>query len=200
MSIRVMLVEDQAMVRGALAALLALEPDIEVVGQYASAEDALAEAADADVALLDIELPGMTGIEAIPHLRDKWPELKFMLLTTFGRPGYLRAALDAGAAGFLVKDAPASELAQAIRTVQSGGRVIDPELALAALSHGPNPLTPRQRDVLRLARLGRSTATIADELHLTEGTVRNYLSDAISALSAANRADAIRIAEERGWL
>ena len=197
-----MIVEDQSMVRGALAALLMLEHDIDVVAGAPDAESAIAHLAEAapDVVLVDIELPGMNGIEAVQHMLQINPNLRCIVLTTFGRPGYLRAAMDAGAVGFLVKDAPATELAAAIRNVMAGGRAIDPELARAALAVGPNPLTPRQRDVLRLARLGRSVADMAYELFLTEGTVRNYLSEAIAATGGANRTDALRIAEERGWL
>lgn len=200
--IRVMIVEDQAMVRGALAALLMLETDIDVVAGASDGESAAAHIAEyaPDVVLMDIELPGINGIETLQRMREITPYLRCIVLTTFGRPGYLRAAMDAGAVGFLVKDAPATELAAAIRNVMAGGRAIDPELARAALAVGPNPLTPRQRDVLRLARLGRSVADMAHELFLTEGTVRNYLSEAIAATGGANRTDALRIAEERGWL
>lgn len=200
--IRVMIVEDQALVRGALAALLALETDIDVVADVGDGESAMAgiESATPDVVLMDIELPGINGIEAVASIHEAHPHVRCMVLTTFGRPGYLRAAMDAGAVGFLVRDAPASELAAAIRSVMAGGRAIDPELARAALAVGPNPLTPRQRDVLRLARLGRSIAEMADELFLTEGTVRNYVSEAVTAVGAAHRNEAIRIAEERGWI
>lgn len=202
MSVRVMIVEDQAMVRGALAALLALERDLEIVAECADAESALEQLSTSmpDIVLMDVELPGVNGIDAIAQIRDQAPNTRCMVLTTFGRPGYLRSALDAGAVGFLVKDAPASELANAIRQVHAGGRAIDPDLAMAALTLGANPLTPRQRDLLRLTLLGRSVSEMANELALTEGTVRNYLSEAISILAAANRNDAARIAETQGWL
>lgn len=202
MSIRVMIVEDQAMVRGALAALLRLEHDLEIVAECADAESALDQMTDShpDVVLMDVELPGISGVEAIRRISITHPGVKCIVLTTFGRPGYLRSALDVGAFGFLVKDAPASELANAIRQVHARGRAIDPELAMAALSLGENPLTPRQRDVLRLTRVGRSIAEMSNELSLSEGTVRNYLSEAISTVGAANRVDAARIAESNGWL
>ena len=202
MSIRVMIVEDQAMVRGALAALLALERDLAIVAECADAESALGRLAESspDIVLMDVELPGMNGIEAIAQVKTRSPNTRCVVLTTFGRPGYLRSALDAGAVGFLVKDAPASELANAIRQVHAGGRAIDPDLAMAALALGENPLTPRQRDLLRLTLLGRSVTEMAVELSLTEGTVRNYLSEAINTLAAANRVDAARIAESQGWL
>lgn len=202
MTIRIMIVEDQALVRGALAALLAMEPDLEIVAECADGESALDQAGivSPDIVLMDIELPGISGIEAIAEITKRSPSAKSIVLTTFGRPGYLRSALDAGAVGFMVKDAPASELATAIRNVHNGGRAIDPELAMAALSLGPNPLTPRQREVLRLTRLGLPVGTMARRLSLTEGTVRNYLSEAISATGAENRFDAVRIAESSGWL
>lgn len=202
MSIRVMIVEDQAMVRGALAALLALERDLAIVAECADAESALGGLGESnpDIVLMDVELPGMNGIEAIAQVKTRSPNTRCVVLTTFGRPGYLRSALDAGAVGFLVKDAPASELANAIRQVHAGGRAIDPDLAMAALTLGENPLTPRQRDLLRLTLLGRSVTEMAVELSLTEGTVRNYLSEAISAVGAANRIDAARLAESNGWL
>ncbi len=202
MSIRVMIVEDQAMVRGALAALLALERDLAIVAECADAESALGRLAESspDIVLVDVELPGMNGIEAIAQVKTRSPNTRCIVLTTFGRPGYLRSALDAGAVGFLVKDAPASELANAIRQVHAGGRAIDPDLAMAALTLGENPLTPRQRDLLRLTLLGRSVSEMANELALTEGTVRNYLSEAITTVGAANRIDAARIAEAQGWL
>lgn len=199
---RVVIAEDQSMVRGALVALLALEPDIEVVGEVASGtevvETVLRERPD--VVLMDIEMPGMDGIAAASAIREHLPACRVLILTTFGRPGYLRGAMDAGAVGFLVKDAPASELADAIRRTMRGERVIDPDLAMAALSSGPNPLTDRQREVLRLSLSGASIAEMAGAMFLSEGTVRNYLSDAISKLNARNRVDAARIAEERGWL
>lgn len=202
MSIRVMIVEDQAMVRGALAALLALEGDLEIVAECADAESAIERRsiANPDVVLMDVGLPGMNGIDAIARIRESSISIRCIILTTFGRPGYLRSALDAGAVGFLVKDAPASKLAAAIRNVHAGGRAIDPDLAMAALTLGANPLTPRQRDVLRLTLLGRSVNDIANELSLSEGTVRNYLSESIGVVGAANRLEAACIAESRGWI
>ncbi|MCS0635045.1 response regulator transcription factor [Streptomyces sp. LP05-1] len=200
--IRVLLAEDQSMVREALAALLGLEPDIAVVAQVARGDEvvAAARAHDVNVALLDIEMPGLTGIEAARELRDAVPGLRIVVLTTFGRPGYLRGAMEAGASAFLVKDAPAAQLADAVRKVMAGERVIDPTLAAAALAEGPNPLTDREREVLRAAAGGAANADLAAQLHLSPGTVRNYLSTAIQKTSARNRADAVRIAREKGWL
>lgn len=200
--IRAVIAEDQSMVRGALVALLSLEPDIEVVADVASGDTAVEAVVRErpDVVLLDIEMPVMDGITAAREIARRAPGCKVLILTTFGRPGYLRGAMDGGALGFLVKDAPASELADAIRRVMRGERVIDPDLAMAALSGGPNPLTDRQREVLRLSLGGASIAEMAHALFLSEGTVRNYLSEAISKLDARNRTEAARIAEERGWL
>ncbi|WSV09081.1 response regulator transcription factor [Streptomyces sp. NBC_01020] len=200
--IRLLLAEDQAMVREALAALLGLEPDFEVVAQVARGDEVLAAARthSVDVALLDIEMPGMTGIEAAAQLHRELPALKVVVLTTFGRPGYLRRAMESGAHAFLVKDAPAAQLATAVRKVLDGERVIDPTLAAAALSDGANPLTDRERDVLRAAADGSTNAELAAALHLSQGTVRNYLSTAIQKLTARNRAEAVRIAREKGWL
>ncbi|MET9921009.1 response regulator transcription factor [Streptomyces sp. NPDC006435] len=200
--IRLLLAEDQSMVREALAALLGLEPDIEVVAQVARGDEvvAAAHAHDIDVALLDIEMPGMTGIDAAAVLRRELPDVKVVVVTTFGRPGYLRRAMESGAAAFLVKDAPAAELAAAVRKVLAGERVIDPTLAAAALADGASPLTERERDVLRVAADGSTNAEIAGALHLSQGTVRNYLSMAIQKLAARNRAEAVRIAREKGWL
>jgi two-component system response regulator DesR len=200
--IRLLLAEDQSMVREALAALLGLEPDIEVVAQVARGDEVLAAAREnaVDVALLDIEMPGMTGIEAAGVLRRELPAVKVVVVTTFGRPGYLRRAMEAGAAAFLVKDAPASQLAEAVRKVLAGERVIDPTLAAAALADGASPLTERERDVLRTAADGSTNAEIATALHLSQGTVRNYLSTAIQKTAARNRAEAVRIASEKGWL
>ncbi|WUW19076.1 response regulator transcription factor [Streptomyces sp. NBC_01465] len=200
--IRLLLAEDQSMVREALAALLGLEPDFEVVAQVARGDEVLeaARAHEVDVALLDIEMPGMTGIEAAAQLRRELPELKVVVLTTFGRPGYLRSAMESGASAFLVKDAPAAQLAAAVRKVLAGERVIDPTLAAAALAEGANPLTDRERDVLRAAADGSTNAELAEALHLSQGTVRNYLSTAIQKLTARNRAEAVRIAREKGWL
>src|SRR5579884_4149078 len=184
--IRVMIAEDQAMVRGALAALLTLEGDIEVVAQVARGDEVVqaAKSTHPDVALLDIQVP----------------TCRVMILTTFGRPGYLRRAMESGVVGFLLKDAPAAELAAAIRRIMAGERVVDPTLALAALSEGNNPLTEREREVLAAAAPGLSITEIARKLSLSEGTVRNYLSVAIQKLHAANRVEAARIAESKGWL
>ncbi|WP_354642188.1 response regulator transcription factor [Kitasatospora camelliae] len=201
-AVRVLLAEDQGMVREALAALLGLEGDIEVVAQV-SRGDEVADAVAAhavEVAVLDIEMPGMTGIEAAAEVRRRSPGTKVVIATTFGRPGYLRRAMEAGADAFLVKDAPAAELAEAIRRVLRGERVIDPTLAAAALAEGANPLTARERDVLAAAADGAVNADIARRLHLSEGTVRNYLSMAIQKTAARNRAEAVRIAREKGWL
>lgn len=200
--IRLLLAEDQSMVREALAALLGLEPDIEVVAQVARGDEVLAAARahDIDVALLDIEMPGMTGIDATAELRRDLPAVKVVVVTTFGRPGYLRRAMESGADAFLVKDAPASQLAQAVRKVLAGERVIDPTLAAAALADGASPLTEREREVLRTAADGSTNAEIAAALHLSQGTVRNYLSMAIQKMAARNRAEAVRMAREKGWL
>ena len=200
--IRVMIAEDQAMVRGALAALLTLEGDIEIVAQVARGDEvvAAAQSVHPDVALLDIEMPGMDGLDAAAALRDQVPGCRVLILTTFGRPGYLRRAMESGVVGFLLKDAPAAELAAAIRRIVAGERVVDPKLALAALSEGNNPLTEREREVLAVAASGASIAEIAAQLALSEGTVRNYLSVAIQKLHAANRVEAARIAESKGWL
>ncbi|MFB8035219.1 response regulator [Streptomyces sp. NPDC056004] len=200
--IRLLLAEDQSMVREALAALLGLEPDIEVVAQVARGDEVLAAAHehDIDVALLDIEMPGMTGIDAAAALHRELPAVKIVVVTTFGRPGYLRRAMESGADAFLVKDAPASQLAEAVRKVLAGERVIDPTLAAAALADGASPLTDRERDVLRTAADGSTNAEIAAALHLSQGTVRNYLSMAIQKMAARNRAEAVRIAREKGWL
>ncbi|MEV0919716.1 response regulator transcription factor [Streptomyces sp. NPDC049967] len=200
--IRLLLAEDQSMVREALAALLGLEPDIEVVAQVARGDEVLAAAREhrVDVALLDIEMPGMTGIEAAAELHRELPGVKVVVVTTFGRPGYLRRAMESGADAFLVKDAPASQLAAAVRKVLAGERVIDPTLAAAALADGASPLTDREREVLRTAADGSTNAEIAAVLHLSQGTVRNYLSTAIQKLAARNRAEAVRMAQEKGWL
>ncbi|WP_079406021.1 response regulator transcription factor [Streptomyces sp. 3211] len=200
--IRILLAEDQSMVREALAALLGLEPDIDVRVQVARGDEVLAAARahDVNVALLDIEMPGMTGIEAAAALHAALPALRIVILTTFGRPGYLRGAMEAGASAFLVKDAPAAQLAAAVRKVLQGERVIDPTLAAAALAEGANPLTDREREVLREAETGATNAELAARLHLSQGTVRNYLSTAIQKLAARNRAEAVRAAREKGWL
>ncbi|MBW5423705.1 response regulator [Streptomyces sp. BG9H] len=200
--IRVLLAEDQSMVREALAALLGLEPDIDVVAQVARGDEVLAAARahDVDVALLDIEMPGCTGIEAAAELRAARPGVKVVILTTFGRPGYLRSAMESGAHAFLVKDAPAAQLAAAVRKVLAGERVIDPALAAAALAEGANPLTDREREVLRAAAGGATNAELAASLHLSQGTVRNYLSTAIQKLAVRNRAEAVSTARDKGWL
>ncbi|HEY3752879.1 MAG TPA: response regulator transcription factor [Pseudonocardiaceae bacterium] len=200
--IRILLAEDQGMVRGALATLLNLEPDIEVVSQVSRGDQVVAEAlrTEPDIALLDIEMPGLDGLSAAAALRVARPGCRVLILTTFGRPGYLRRAIDAGVAGFLVKDGPVEELAHAIRRVLAGEQVIDPKLALAALSTGNNPLSPRERDVLGAATDGSTATDIAHLLHLSEGTVRNYLSSAIQKTGARNRLEAARVATENGWL
>ncbi|MFB6515241.1 DNA-binding response regulator [Streptomyces virginiae] len=200
--IRILLAEDQSMVREALAALLGLEPDIEVRVQVARGDEVLAAARahDVNVALLDIEMPGMTGIEAAAALHAELPALRIVILTTFGRPGYLRGAMEAGASAFLVKDAPAAQLAAAVRKVLQGERVIDPTLAAAALAEGANPLTDREREVLREVENGATNAELAARLHLSQGTVRNYLSTAIQKLAARNRAEAASTARAKGWL
>jgi two-component system, NarL family, response regulator DesR len=200
--IRVLIAEDQAMVRGALASLLSLEEDIEVVAEVERGDLVLeaARASNVDVALLDIEMPGMDGIAAAAQLTAELPQTRTLILTTFGRPGYLRRALDNGASGFLLKDAPAGQLGGAIREIHAGRRVIDPNLAAAAIADGVSPLTEREHDVLAAATTHRTAAEIAASLFLSEGTVRNYLSAAIQKLGAHDRADAIRIAEDKGWL
>ncbi|MGH3381977.1 MAG: response regulator [Actinoallomurus sp.] len=200
--IRVLLAEDQGMIRGALATLLNLEDDIEVVGEAADGEEALQVAATShpDVALLDIEMPHKDGITTASELRTLLPDCRVVILTTFGRPGYLRRAMEAGASAFLVKDSPAAELAAAIRRVLAGERVIDPALAAAALSAGPNPLSARERDVLAASADGSTIGDVAAHLHLSEGTVRNYLSAAIRKTSARNRIEAVQTAQRQGWL
>jgi len=200
--IRVLLAEDQAMVRGALSALLGLEEDIEVVAEVARGDEVVAAARTArpDVALLDIEMPGGGGLPAAQALREYLPSCRVVILTTFGRSGYLRRAMESGAVGFLLKDAPADDLPVAIRRVMQGERVVDPELALAALSEGNNPLTNREREVLSAALFGASLAEIAAHLFLSEGTVRNHLSTAMQKLGAQNRMEAARLAEQKGWL
>jgi two-component system, NarL family, response regulator DesR len=200
--IRILLAEDQGMVRGALAALLAFEPDLDVVAQVSSGDEVVAVAQDVrpDVALLDIEMPGIDGIEAATRLRQVLPACRVLILTTFGRPAYLRRAMEAGASGFLVKDAPAERLANAIRRTAAGERIVDPELAAVALQDAEGPLTPREREVLEAGADGSPVADIARRLHLSEGTVRNYLSTAIGKTGARNRTEAWRIARERSWL
>ncbi len=200
--IRVLLAEDQAMVRGALAALLGQEQDIEVVAEVARGDEVMqaALATQPDIALLDIEMPGGDGLAAAQALRKALPACRSVILTTFGRSGYLRRAMESGAVGFLLKDAPAAELAVALRRVMKGERVVDPELALSALSEGNNPLTTREREVLSVALSGVSLEEIAARLVLSEGTVRNHLSTAIQKLGAHNRMEAARLAEQKGWL
>ena len=202
MSIRIVIADDQALVRGALAALLALEPDIEVVGVAADGAEALTMVGSLapDVCLMDIQMPGVDGIEATRLLRAASPATRVQIVTTFARPGYLRSAQDAGAAGFMAKGAPAEELADAVRRVHSGLRVLDPALAEESLFEGANPLSDRERQVLRLAADGRSAAAIASEVFLSAGTVRNHLSSAIGKTGAGNRAQAVRIAQDKGWV
>jgi two-component system, NarL family, response regulator DesR len=200
--IRVLLAEDQGMVRGALASLLGLEPDIEVVAQVARGDEVLeaARSVTPDVALLDIEMPGATGLEALAQLRDAMPDCRILILTTFGRPGYLRRAMETGASGFLLKDAPAQELASAIRRAVAGERVVDPGLAAAALSEGESPLTAREHEVLAASKNYATVADIAGALYLSPGTVRNHLSSVMQKLNARNRAEALKLAEEKGWI
>jgi two-component system response regulator DesR len=199
--IRVLIAEDQDMVRGALAALLGLEPDIEVVAEVDRGDQVVdrALAIRPDVALLDIEMPGQDGISVAAQLRRELPECRALMLTTFGRPGYLRRAMAEGASGFMLKDAPAEQLAVAIRRTARGQSVIDPELAAQALSEGQSPLSARETEVLAAAANGASVADVARRLFLSEGTVRNHLSAAIQKLEAHNRMEAVRIAEEKGW-
>ncbi|GGM62807.1 DNA-binding response regulator [Dactylosporangium sucinum] len=202
MTIRILLAEDQGMMRGALALLLGLEPDLEVVAQVATGDAVVPTAVRErpDVALLDIEMPGGDGLTAAAELRRRLPGCRVLILTTFGRPGYLRRAMEAGASGFLVKDGPVEELAAAIRRVLAGERVVDPALAAAALAAGPDPLTDRERDVLREAADGSTVADIAARLHLSESTVRNYLSAAITKTGTRNRIEAVGVAQSNGWL
>ncbi|MFJ3902249.1 response regulator [Streptomyces sp. NPDC090025] len=199
---RVLLAEDQGMMRGALALLLGMEPDLEVVAQVGRGDEIVPTAlmTRPDVALLDIELPGRSGLDAAADLRDEVPDCRVLILTTFGRPGYLRRAMEAGAAGFLVKDGPVEDLAEAIRQALRGETVIDPALAAAALSAGPNPLTAREREALGASVDGATIADIATKLHLSESTVRNYLSSAIGKTGTRNRMEAVRAARQQGWL
>ncbi|MED7925103.1 response regulator transcription factor [Nonomuraea sp. LP-02] len=196
--IRVLVADDQELVRGGLAALLSLEDDIEVVAEVGRGDQVEAAVAEhrPDVILLDIEMPGMSGLAVAERLRGQ----RVVIVTTFGRPGYLGRALAAGVAGFVVKDAPVAELTAAVRRVMAGETVIDPKLAVSALTVGPSPLTQREAEVLRTASGGATVADIARHLFLTEGTVRNYLSSAIGKTGARNRAEAVRVAESRGWL
>ena len=200
--IRVLVAEDQGMMRGALVQLLDLEDDVEIVAQVGRGDEIVPAALDArpDIAIVDIELPGIDGIEATRLLRAAVPTCAVLIVTTFGRPGYLRRAFDAGARAFLVKDAPVESLAQAIRRVVAGETVVDPDLAASALALGANPLTDRERDVLRAAADGAPLAEVARLLHLSESTVRNYLSSAIGKTGTRNRTEAIRVAAANGWL
>jgi two-component system response regulator DesR len=200
--IRLLLADDQALVRGAIAALLGLEPDLEVVAEVGSGDDAVAavEQHSPDVALLDVEMPGLDGIEAAHQIRERSPGTRVLMVTTFGRPGYLKRALQAGASGFVVKETPAAQLADAVRRVHQGLRVVDPALAMDSLTAGDSPLTPRETEVLQAARDGASVAVIASRVHLSEGTVRNHLSSAIGKTGAANRTEAVNAAVENGWL
>src|SRR5215469_8625772 len=190
------------MIREALAALLSFEDDIEVIAQVGRGDEVVkaALAASADVALLDIEMPGMDGLSAAAALNRASPDTRIVILTTFGRPGYLRRAMESGVSAFIVKDSPADKLAQTIRRVMNGQRVIDPDLAAAALSAGASPLTPREADVLAASQDSATIAEIAAGLYLSEGTVRNYLSACIQKTGARNRTEALRLAQERGWL
>jgi two-component system response regulator DesR len=201
-TIRLLLADDQAMVRGALAALLGLEPDLEVVAEVGRGDEvvAAAQASQAQVALVDVEMPGLDGLAATRLLRQARPECRVLIVTTFGRPGYLRRAMEAGAAGFVVKDTPARQLADAVRRVHQGLRVVDPALAAETLTSGASPLTGRETEVLAAARDGGTVADLARKLHLSSGTVRNHLSAAIGKTGARTRAEAVRLAEENGWL
>jgi two-component system response regulator DesR len=200
--IRLLLADDQTLVRTALAALLDLEDDFEVVAQCGRGDEVVAAAREArpDVALLDIEMPGMDGLAAAAAITHEVPGVRMIILTAFGRPGYLRRAMEAGASGFVVKDAPAEQLADAVRRVHRGERVVDPALAAATLAGGASPLTGRERDVLVAARDGATVADISRKLFLSEGTVRNYLSAAIAKTGVRNRVEAVRVADHRGWL
>ncbi|GAA1856939.1 response regulator transcription factor [Asanoa iriomotensis] len=197
-----LLADDQALVRGALAALLSLEPDLEVVAEVGRGDEVVEAALRSvpDVALLDVEMPGADGIEATAALASAVPDCRVLVVTTFGRPGYLRRAMEAGASGFVVKDTPARQLAEAVRRVHAGLRVVDPSLAAETLVAGRSPLTARETDVLRAARDGGTVADLAASVHLSEGTVRNHLSAAIGKTGSRTRAEAVRIAEQNGWL
>jgi two-component system response regulator DesR len=200
--IRLLLADDQALVRGALASLLGLEADLEVVAEVGRGDEVVpaARSARPDVALLDVEMPGLDGLAATAALRAAVPSCRVLVVTTFGRPGYLRRALEAGASGFVVKDTPARQLADAVRRVHAGLRVVDPALAAESLAAGSSPLTPRETHVLRAAHDGGTVADLAAALHLSEGTVRNHLSSAIGKTGARTRAEAVRLADEAGWL
>jgi two-component system response regulator DesR len=200
--IRLLLADDQALVRGAMAALLDMEPDLKVVAEVGRGDEVVGavKANDVDVALLDVEMPGMDGVAAARAVRAAAPACRILMVTTFGRAGYLRQAMAAGAGGFIVKDTPARQLADAVRRVHEGLRVVDPALAAQSLAQGDSPLTDREADVLRSARDGGTVADIARELHLSEGTVRNHLSSAIGKTGARTRAEAVRLAVDNGWL
>ncbi len=200
--IRVLLADDQALVRGALTALLSLERDIEVVAEVGTGEEALTQAAATrpDVALLNVQMPGMDGLTAAEQLRTIVPGCRVIVCTTFGRPGYLVRAMAVGAAGFVVKDAPPEQLVDAVRRVHAGLRVVDPVLAAESLASGRSPLAPRELEVLRAAARGGTVAEVAKLVHLSQGTVRNHLSAAIGKTGARTSADAVRLAEQRGWL
>lgn len=201
-SIRLLLADDQALVRGAIAALLELEPDLHVVAQVGRGDDVLdaVRTSNAQVALLDVEMPGMDGLAVARQLRQLHPQCRSLIVTTFGRPGYLRRAMEAGASGFVVKDTPASQLADAVRRVANGLKVVDPALAAESLASGNSPLTDRETEVLRVVQRGGSVTDIARELHLSAGTVRNHLSNAIGKIGARNRSDAAAVAAAQGWL
>jgi two-component system response regulator DesR len=200
--IRLLLADDQALVRGAMAALLDMEPDLSVVAEVGRGDEVVAAVRDhaVDVALLDVEMPGLDGVAAARLLHAAAPACRVLMVTTFGRAGYLRQAMAAGASGFIVKDTPARQLADAVRRVHQGLRVVDPALAAQSLAQGDSPLTEREADVLRAARDGGTVADIARELHLSEGTVRNHLSSAIGKTGARTRAEAVRLAVDNGWL
>jgi two-component system response regulator DesR len=202
MTIRILIADDQALVRGALSALLDLEPDLEVVAEVGRGDAVLAAVAEhrPDVALLDVEMPGMDGITAAGLVHAEFPDVRVLIVTTFGRPGFLRRAMQSGASGFVVKDTPAAELADAVRRVHQGLRVVDPTLATESLIAGESPLTARETEVLQAAQDGSSVAAIAGKLFLSEGTVRNHLSAAIGKTHAANRAEAVLVANQNGWL
>ena len=202
MTIRILLADDQGLVRAALAALLEMQHDFDVVAQVGRGDEVLAAARreSVDVALLDIQMPGLDGLAAAAVLHAELPACRVIILTTFGRPGYLRRAMEAGVLGFVVKDAPPEQLADAVRRVAAGERVVDPVLAAATLAGGASPLTARERDVLVASRGGETVAGIATKLFLSEGTVRNYLSSAISKTGVRNRVEAEQVADERGWL
>lgn len=202
MSIRLLLADDQALIRGALSALLSLEPDLEVVGEVGRGDEVVdaCRTAQPDVVLMDVEMPGMDGLEASAELRRVMPQVKVLIVTTFGRPGFLRRAMQSGAAGFVVKDTPATQLADAVRRVHQGLRVVDPSLAAESLAYGDSPLTPRETEVLRAARDGATVAEIAGRVFLSQGTVRNHLSSAMGKTDTGTRAEAVHVAERNGWL